>query len=1177
MKDRLKEKAVNYISEGPTAVEKLCQLKQRVQDTANHALAVHMDYLHPLEGAKLMYEAVVKYLEENVLTQLSTKLGQREKDQAPHKAFAVSRTSLFIPNQKDYDVLDNAFALTTLNSDDSNSCPHVLVLGPAGCGKSALLSNWLNDCVAKQPDVVAIPFYIGCAAGTRGTEELLGYVYSELDHLLSDGKTEDTEQEGNNQGDGIQSDNETKTIEKEKDTPRGKQEDSTQDKDKSNDEGDLKKPKAAPRPKGKELQHQMVKKLEKLVQEGRRVVLVFDAINRLVAAKISVALHWLPEKLPEGVMCVVSTMDTDQDAVDKLQKELGYQVLRMQPLDHETQRELCIQTLKRSGKELSPEQLDRIVKAVQTENPLFLKIVLAELAIFGKFRELDKKIDSLIEVSSIKELLHNCLKRLEADYNVSEYPGNLVGDILKAIYVAHQGLSESEIINIFHIPSNVWSPFNFAMDFFLISNLGSLGFAFGEFREAVQEKYLQSEDAVAKAREKLISYFDGVRRQQLRPWTVDRRLGERYLDHAMLELVILQKAQGDKDGLIRSLTDLAVFRTMNNKHELELLSLWQWTGTKGSEICNLLMKALDIGIADCYLAREAGELEAESCPGVKMRPALGHMRLFFSLANHLKGEEICLKREIGMLKNTEGKMDENLRLELLRDARYYLACTYASQDRYDDAKAMHESNMIEFEKALAEKDDLILKRQIAYTNNGLGIICMNTGDFDKGIEYLKKSAEFHKEQKDRTNEAAGYVNLGLLHMYKKEFLKALEYNKKALEAYEEGHFGQLTMDVGNLYTNIGLVHRRMNNLDKAEEAYLKSLEIKKNAVGEDHVVIATAYMNLGTLEMHRGRFDFAEKWTRKAIEVYKKNEFEKTKKEYRRCRENLFANMMKQENKQEDALPLFIEIFDILNQNGWLEECLAGMHRKMVQYMMDNKPEMLEKAAEISMALIDSPKAHPMNYFQLNDIDKALPAEKRVPRPFRFTLDGCLDRFATHTMYSEVIQVKLKIELFPKDDREGIRSLISHMAAHYTDWNYGQVGIITEYAQQEGKEELWFECLKSCLEENLMDKKVQRLFMRVCMYLNRPTEAFPFLDALVRTYSKGNEELNPEEVDPARLKVDVAKILIAKGNTGPARQLLLLVTAMTRDQSLKDEAKAALDGLPQDQEEDSKTLVTCAA
>ena len=41
------------------------------------------------------------------------------------------------------------------------------------------------------------------------------------------------------------------------------------------------------------------------------------------------------------------------------------------------------------------------------------------------------------------------------------------------------------------------------------------------------------------------------------------------------------------------------------------------------------------------------------------------------------------------------------------------------------------------------------------------------------------------------------------------------------QAYEEGLFGQLSMDVGNLYTNIGLVYRRMRNLDKAEEAYLK--------------------------------------------------------------------------------------------------------------------------------------------------------------------------------------------------------------------------------------------------------------------------------------------------------------------------------------------------------------------
>ena len=48
------------------------------------------------------------------------------------------------------------------------------------------------------------------------------------------------------------------------------------------------------------------------------------------------------------------------------------------------------------GKELSAEQLQRVVNAEQTCSPLFLKTVLEELCAFGRFRELDKKIDSLI-------------------------------------------------------------------------------------------------------------------------------------------------------------------------------------------------------------------------------------------------------------------------------------------------------------------------------------------------------------------------------------------------------------------------------------------------------------------------------------------------------------------------------------------------------------------------------------------------------------------------------------------------------------------------------------------------------------------------------------------------------------------------------------------------------------
>ena len=98
----------------------------------------------------------------------------------------------------------------------------------------------------------------------------------------------------------------------------------------------------------------------------------------------------------------------------------------------------------------------------------------------------------------------------------------------------------------------------------------------------------------------------------------------------------------------------------------------------------------------------------------------------------------------------------------------------------------------------------------------------------------------------------------------------------------------------------------------------------------------------------------------------------------------------------KNILIVFIPIMstvDILNQNGWLDECLAGMHRTMIQYILENKPELHEKAAEMCMALIDSPKNHPQSYGHLLAIDLDLPKEKRVERPYRYSLDACLDKW----------------------------------------------------------------------------------------------------------------------------------------------------------------------------------------
>jgi hypothetical protein len=41
------------------------------------------------------------------------------------------------------------------------------------------------------------------------------------------------------------------------------------------------------------------------------------------------------------------------------------------------------------------------------------------------------------------------------------------------------------------------------------------------------------------------------------------------------------------------------------------------------------------------------------------------------------------------------------------------------------------------------------------------------------------------------------------------------------EAYDDANFGEMTMDMGNVYTNMGLTYRRMGDLDMSEKMYLK--------------------------------------------------------------------------------------------------------------------------------------------------------------------------------------------------------------------------------------------------------------------------------------------------------------------------------------------------------------------
>ena len=77
--------------------------------------------------------------------------------------------------------------------------------------------------------------------------------------------------------------------------------------------------------------------------------------------------------------------------------------------------------------------------------------------------------------------------------------------------------------------------------------------------------------------------------------------------------------------------------------------------------------------------------------------------------------------------------------------------------------------------------------------------------------------------------------------------------------------------------------------------------------------------------------------------------------------------------------------------------------------------------------------------------------------------------------------------------------------------------------------------------------------MRLCIYLERPSDAVPYLDNFLNSLKKGGASFKLEDVKPSRTRLDVAKVLVAKGDTSQARELLLLVTSMSHDRSQKEE------------------------
>jgi WD40 repeat protein len=313
---------------------------------------------------------------------------QRELDQQDQFLFICGEG--FIKRHEDFDELD-AYV-------DGNSNHLFVLTALGGIGKSTLLANWIGrrqarlNCDAKETLHYR---FIGQSDGSTTVDSLLRLLLQELQETV--GKLDE-------------------------EIPANPQ----------------------------ELRQKWLKLLEAVGKNGK-TILVFDAVNQLETGLSD--LQWLLRKLPAGIK-IIASFKRGEEAAERLFAELmredNVQLSEVKPFANEHDRKMLVKAyLQQYFKELDERHMEELIRSKGAENPLFLKVVLSELRVFGAFASLGEKIRQDFGTDPVSAF-NAVLARLERDPAYSAIPpGEAVPLLFGLLAHARRGLSVEELTDLF--------------------------------------------------------------------------------------------------------------------------------------------------------------------------------------------------------------------------------------------------------------------------------------------------------------------------------------------------------------------------------------------------------------------------------------------------------------------------------------------------------------------------------------------------------------------------------------------------------------------------------------------------------------------------------------------------------------------------------------------------------
>ncbi len=416
---------------------------------------------------KVLSEAILRDLQDGIAARYpdhtedidATPL-QKELDQ--QEEFLSINSEGFIEREGAFDELD-----TYLDGDSR----HLFVLtAEGGLGKSMLLANWIDRRRDREADAPTFVYrFVGQSDGSSSVPGLLRSILVELQqvHGRIPKKTEEKRT-------GL--DGQERMVEVDLEFPH--------------DPG--------------EIHNFWLRQLPELGKAGK-IVFVIDGLNQLESGLKN--LYWLPlNGLPENVKIVASFRrgaDASQELLDRWAPLPNVRVAQVKPFeDLDDRRKLVAAYLNQYLKELDEAHVDALVRSEGAGNPLFLKVVLSELRVFGAFDKLGEKIRSDFGTTPVSAF-QAVLRRLERDpVYTAINPEQAVPMLFGLLAHARRGLQFDELAALFamhleHPPSEEFVLdalylFLRQVDPFLARRDHRYDFFYESFRTAVNERFTVS-------------------------------------------------------------------------------------------------------------------------------------------------------------------------------------------------------------------------------------------------------------------------------------------------------------------------------------------------------------------------------------------------------------------------------------------------------------------------------------------------------------------------------------------------------------------------------------------------------------------------------------------------------------------------------------------------------------